>query len=203
MPERTRTFIAIEVPGALFPRLRRLQQEVSTEIPGVGWTTALPFHITLAFLGDVDVTDLKEVCLATAETARAFHRFEIQLQGIGVFPAPERPRVVWAGVTGTGLDTLRALQHEVASTVARLRYPTDARPFHPHVTLGRFNPRRPAGPDLPRQVNRALNRFASWRAGPFRVDETAVFSSTTTSGGSVYAALGRAALDRPKVDRSA
>ncbi len=53
MPECTRTFIAIAVPDAVERELARLQDALAPEVPGCRWTSALPFHVTLAFLGDV------------------------------------------------------------------------------------------------------------------------------------------------------
>lgn len=194
MPSTTRTFIAVSVPEALAARLRRLQQQLSGELPGVRLSVIPPFHVTLAFLGDVDHVDLADVCRAAAAEAANFGKFELKLEGLGVFPNAARPRVLWAGVTGPGLDTLCALQSALAGAAARLKYPTDGKPFHPHVTLGRFLPRRGADPSGERALTQALNRYKTWHAGPFPVTEAVTFASTQTPDGAAYAPLGRAPL---------
>ena len=53
MPDTTRTFVAVAVPPSLTPRLERLQTELAGEVPEARWAATPPFHVTLAFLGDV------------------------------------------------------------------------------------------------------------------------------------------------------
>ena len=66
MPECTRVFIAIAVPEPLERELARLQAELAPAVPGCRWASALPFHLTLAFLGDVPDSDLSAICQVVA-----------------------------------------------------------------------------------------------------------------------------------------
>ena len=204
MPDSTRTFVALAVPQTLEPRLTRLRSQLADELPAVRWAES-PFHLTIAFLGDVSHTDLSRVCSAIGGAASAFGPMELSLAGVGVFPNPERPRVIWAGVTGPGLDTLTALQAAVAEATARAGYPSDAQPFHPHVTLGRFKtvPRGGGkagqpGPPIsaldPADLLDSFHRRRRWSAGPFTVTEVVTYSSNLTREGPDYAALARARL---------
>lgn len=191
MPSTNRTFLAVAVPGALDLKLSRLQAQLAGEVPEGRWSVALPFHITLAFLGDVDNTDLNAFCRAAAEAAAPVGRFELKLQGIGAFPNPARPRVVWAGVGGAGLGALGELHATLVAAVARMNYPADTRSaFLPHVTLGRFGFGRKPAHDLTPLVN----HYKTWHAGPFSVSEAVVFASAGGRDGPSYAALGRAPL---------
>jgi 2'-5' RNA ligase len=196
MPETTRTFLAVAVPAALETRLRRLQQQVAAELPGLRLAETAPFHVTLTFLGDVDNADLNALCRASAEAAEAFVPFELKLDGLGVFPNAHRPRVVWAGVTGAGVETLTALQAALAESSARLRYPADGKAYHPHVTLARFPPGRKGGhePADERTLNHLLSHYKTWHAGPFGVTEAVVFSSSPGRDGPTYTPLARAPL---------
>ena len=106
MRETTRTFIAIPVPESVGERLARLQAELSPEVPGCRWTASSPLHITLAFLGDVRNRDLNDLCLAVAAAAEPFPRFDLEVTGLGAFPSPRKPRVVWAGATAPDLAPL-------------------------------------------------------------------------------------------------
>jgi 2'-5' RNA ligase len=190
MPDTTRTFLAVAVPDDLNTKLNRLQQQLAGEVPEARWAMIPPFHATLAFLGDVVDADLPAVCRAAADAVAGFGPFELTLEGIGAFPSPARPRVVWAGVAGAGLDALRQVQAAVAEAVAEAHYPTDDKPFHPHVTLGRLKPGRGPGCDLTRLVN----HYKTWHAGPFAVPEVVTFASTLTREGPAYAPLARARL---------
>jgi 2'-5' RNA ligase len=200
MPDTTRTFIAVAVPAALAPQLVRLQKGLAPHVPEARWVAAQPFHVTLAFLGDVPHADLNAVCLAAAKAAAPFEPFELELTGVGAFPEVTRPRVIWTAVGGPGLDTLKALQAEIAGAVARAGYPTDSRPFSPHVTLGRVETGgRRRGPRPPaRDLSPVVERSLGWSAGPFPVTEAVTFGSTLTRDGPVYAPLGRAPLGARK-----
>ena len=70
MPECTRVFIAIAIPEPLERELARLQAELAPAVPGCRWTSALPFHLTLAFLGDVPNSDLSAICQVVAASRR-------------------------------------------------------------------------------------------------------------------------------------
>ena len=139
MPDTTRTFIAVAVPATLELKLTRLQAQLAGEAPEVRWEVALPFHVTLAFLGDVDHADLNAVCLAVAEAAAAVRAVRAEARRPRRLPRRRPP----AGRSGRASAApawrpLNALQAAVAAAVARLDYRPEARPFHPHVTLGRF-----------------------------------------------------------------
>ena len=55
--------------------------------------------------------------------------------GFGAFPGFERPRVIWAGLEPD--PALDVLQHRVEQEFVPLGFPTESRPFRPHLTLGR------------------------------------------------------------------
>jgi 2'-5' RNA ligase len=203
MADTTRTFVAVAVPHALSPRLSRLQVDLADDLPAVRWVDTPPFHVTLAFLGDVPHADLARVCRAVGEAAADFAPMELALEGLGVFPNPERPRVIWSSLTGPDLESLTALQGAVAAAVAAAGYPADSQPFHPHVTLGRFKTAPRGGgkgsragpaPAPLSDLTKALHRRRRWSAGPFAVNEVVTFSSNLTREGPVYAPLSRARL---------
>jgi RNA 2',3'-cyclic 3'-phosphodiesterase len=188
MARTTRTFIAVEIPGKLGHKLARLQSLLAPEVPGARWVEPTQFHVTLAFLGNVDDTDLNPVCKAVAEAASGFGPMTLRLEGLGAFPDPKRPRNLWVGMTGPGVETLVAFQKKVASAARQAGYPPDDQHFHPHVTLGRLKPGKGPSPDLTPQIN----HYRTWAAGSFDATEAVTFASTLTSESPVYAPLGRA-----------
>jgi 2'-5' RNA ligase len=188
----TRTFIAVAVPDSAGHKLTRLQTLLAPDLPGTRWTATLPFHLTLAFLGDVADTDLNEVCLAAAKAAAPLAPFELRIEGLGAFPQPTRPRVIWVGVTGPGVEALAILQKSLVDAVRRVGYLPDEERFHPHVSLGRVKSGRPRGPSP--DMTPLVRHYATWSPGSLRVAEAVVFASTLTPEGPVYAPLGRAPL---------
>jgi 2'-5' RNA ligase len=197
MAHTTRTFVAVPIPANLGEKLVRLQDLLAAEVSGARWVDRSHFHVTLAFLGDVPDADLNTVCTAVSDAAVGFEPLELRLAGLGVFPNPKKPGVLWVGLSGPGLDSLAALQREVADAVRRAGYPPDDR-FHPHATLGRLKSGR--GPA--RDLTPLLNHYRTWAAGSFTASECVTFASTLAPEGPVYAPLGRAPLEGRKTGRS-
>lgn len=198
MRETTRTFIAIPIPEAVGRKLAGWQKALAPEIPGCRWVDAQPLHITLAFLGDVANRDLNDLCLAVAAAAAPSGRFELDVKGLGAFPSPERPRVLWAGITAEDLGPLAALRESVVRAATASGYRPDDPRFHPHVTLGRLRSDRGRPCDLTEIVGREQARAA----GSFPVVEVVTYASTLGPRGADYAPLNRARLKGKKTDAS-
>lgn len=185
----TRTFVAVAVPEALNAKLTRLQSLLAPELPAVRWAVVKPFHLTLAFLGDVDDSELNQVCRTVEEVAADFPPFDLRIESLGVFPSATQPRVIWVGLSGPGMAVLQDARAKLASSLTAAGYPCDDE-FNPHITLGRIKRKR----DEPVDLTRSLNHFRTWSAGSFNVSELVTFASTLTSEGPDYAPLARASL---------
>lgn len=196
MGKTTRTFIALPVPSALGEKLTRLQSLLAPKIPHARWTSNLPFHMTLAFLGDVPDNDLDTVCKAVAEASLPFSCFELRLEGVGAFPNLARPRVLWSGLTAADLTPLLELQKSIVKRVTDAGYRPDDQRFTPHVTLGRIRSDR-RGQNSP-DLSTILQPHLTWSAGTFLVGEVITFASTLTPEGPAYAQLARAPLSGKK-----
>lgn len=192
--QTTRTFVAASVPDALESKLTRLQSLVASTVPDVRWSTVLPFHVTLAFLGDVRNTDLNAVCLAVNAGVKRIGPLELRIERLGLFGSPERPRTLWVGLGGGQIAALADLRTAVAAAAAAAGYPSGEEAFEPHITLGRFPRRFPHASEL----SAALNHFRTWSAGSFTLREVVTFASTLTPQGPVYAPLARAPLGAGK-----
>lgn len=89
------------------------------------------WHVTLAFLGEVDdparlTGPLAQVCAATPA-------LRLQLAGSGTFG---RSGPVWVGVEGD-VEQLSALAGGVAAACRSAGVPVEHRPYRPHLTVGR------------------------------------------------------------------
>jgi RNA 2',3'-cyclic 3'-phosphodiesterase len=198
MRETTRTFIAIPLPDPVGQQLAGWQRELAPEIPGCRWVESQPFHITLAFLGDVPNRDLNDLCLSVAAAVEPFGRLDLRVEALGAFPSPARPRVVWAGITSDDLGPLGELRKAVVRAATQSGYRPDDPRFHPHVTLGRIRSDRGRPCDLTEIVRREQARSA----GAFPVVEVVTYASALGPKGATYAPLNRARLKGKKTDGS-
>ena len=115
------------------------------------WTALPTWHLTLAFLGQVEAEALPELSAGLDAAVAEHSAFELRLAGAGRFG----DRALWAGVDG---DTraLGRLAESVSAAVRRVGIDLDDRPFQGHLTLARSSTprsaesarRRPGGPDL-------------------------------------------------------
>ena len=146
----------------------------------VKWVSGDGIHVTLKFLGDVEDEREGDLVAALRRAAVGARALSLALEGFGAFPDPERPRVVWAGIAPE--PALEILQHRVEQEFAPLGFPTEARAFRPHVTLGRAA--RDARPRDFAGFAEALGGLAFTRTA--LVGALDLMRSTLQPGGAVY-----------------
>ena len=159
------------------------------------WTPNENWHVTLAFLGDVDdaaapaiaaafhtvknrAVLVEESVLGRAPLAQPLTQFSLHLSTIGAFPNPRRPRVLWVG----GVEQ----EPQFEASALALRRAFEPLGFHfddaplAHVTIGRTTGSAPllmpqlAAPHLMSVTRLAL--FESVRApAGVRYEEREVF----------------------------
>ena len=118
---------------------RRLAAAVDFLRPSVNdvaWVAPDNFHLTLKFLGPVDSERIATLTEALTSAAAACTPFKLELGGLGAYPSPARPRVLWAGLA-TGAAPAAAVAMRIDEALAELGFKREARAFSPHVTLGR------------------------------------------------------------------
>ncbi len=187
MASPLRTFIALEIPDGVRAAAAKLIERLRSQGAKVTWTAPENLHVTLKFLGDVDVTSVAAVCDAVARATEAISPFRVSFAGAGAFPDIARPRVLWLGVD-EGVEPLVFLHSQIEEQLAELTFPFDGRRFAPHVTLGRV---RGPGSALTEQ----LETDANLKAGDMLVEEVIIYSSELTPDGPFYMPMGRAPLN--------
>jgi 2'-5' RNA ligase len=186
---RLRTFLALDLGPALRQRCLDLQTALAREVDGVRWVEPENLHVTLLFLGEVDEREIAEVCRAATRVGMATAAFTLELRGVGCFPHPRRPRVVWAGLAAGRAETV-ALHDALELELLELGcYRREERQYTPHVTLGRVKGERAVASLAPQ-----MDRHAGWSGGAVAVRELLILSSELGRDGSRYTVLGRAAL---------
>ena len=158
-----RLFVALELAEGLQDELA----ELCHGLPSARWTEAGDFHLTLAFLGDVDGPRFEAV--REGLNSVRHDPFELRLSGTGHFPPRGAPKVLWAGVEPD--EAVRELAGRVERCLRRLGVPTERRRYVPHVTLARLR-----GTPLPELLH-FLERHALWRAAARPVTDFQLFSS--------------------------
>jgi 2'-5' RNA ligase len=158
----------------------RIAQRRLAGIDGVVWTKEENFHLTLAFLGEIDADGLRSSRERLAHVA--FEPATIRIEGLSAFPSASRARVLWAGIAGGG----RWLR-DLASALQPSCDANEAEPFVPHVTIGRAHRSRDA-----LDVASAIEGVSgSVHSKPFVAAPVVLYESVRTEQGSRYLEIAR------------
>jgi 2'-5' RNA ligase len=188
-----RTFIAVELDDELRMNLGLLQDLLRGQVPrrAVRWVRPEGIHLTLKFLGDTPAAIVGDVKLALARAAATVPPFQITMGGLGCFPSAHRPRVVWVGLQeATG--ALIRLRDAVEAEVSPLGFPTERRPFRPHLTLGRVQ--RGASKSQVREIGQAVAASVTGTVDEMAVRAVSYIKSELRPTGAVYSTLCEAML---------
>lgn len=188
MGEQIRTFIAIELDGAIHRALVNVQMRLKHDPAArlVRWVAPENIHVTLKFMGDVDADQMPALMHAIADACTATPPFALSIAGIGAFPNTRRPNVVWVGASGQ-IDVAAQLAQKIDNACAALGFPRETRPFSPHLTLGRVKQDVP--PSARASIGAMIDAAKVGALSELRVENVSVMKSELRPTGSVYTRL--------------
>lgn len=166
-----RLFVGMTPPEEALAHAAGAVDRIIPTAPDMRWVPLERWHVTLAFLGDVDQDRLPKLTEALDAVARGHEPLRgLSLSGAGTFPG-----ALWLGVSAaerhSPADRLaRAVQRAMRSAGASV----ERRPWHAHLTVARWQPsvvhaqrvassarealRDYAGPEFD------IDRFTLWRS---------------------------------------
>lgn len=183
-----RVFIALPVPEAVVARVRPAVAPLRERWPELRWTNPAGWHLTLAFLGEVE-TEVVTALEAQVRTAVAEHPSVLARLPGHAEAAPGRRGIVWIPVEGEGLAPLAETVRDACDAAGA--EPDRRHAFSGHLTLCRV-PRRSVrnAAGLARTVAAAYDGPAvQWQA-----PEVVVTQSVQSADGAQYVALERIPL---------
>ncbi len=130
-----RAFVAVFPPPEVREALRRAALALPSS-DSFRLTAPGKIHLTLKFLGEVPEEALDRAKEYLGRAREGYEPFEVTTSGFGVFPSERRARILWAGV-GEGSERLRDLARDVEGALEAAGFEREARPYVPHMTLGR------------------------------------------------------------------
>lgn len=172
-----RLFVALDLPAQVRRRLAAWADAAAP--PAVRRVAPDNLHVTLAFLG---TRDEDEAAAAGQAIARCGRRLEALHVGQALWLPPRRPGVLTVALHPD--DRLCELQADVVAALERaIGFEPEARPFRPHVTVGRVA----RGTRI--DTRRALEPPAPSMA--FEPPALTLYRSHTGAGGARYEPLER------------
>ncbi len=181
MAGTVRTFFAVEVAAEIQAALVALKRDLARADAAVRWVRDEGLHATLKFLGAVPERTLPAVHAAAVACAHPVPVLSAHVRGLGIFPSPARPRVIWVGLECEGLGALAAA---LDTALAPLGYAPERRAFTAHITLGRVNGTAGWAP-----LEAMLERHWHDDFGSCRIGELIGYRSDLRPGGALYTKL--------------
>ena len=185
--ETIRAFAAIRVSSQVTEELKATRDRIADLLPEDIYAKFRPetagFHITLRFLGDVTLDQVKALGIRDPVTDLSSKRLEqpcnLALGRLGMFQEEGPPMILKCGVLGD-VPALRSLQAEIDQRADEAGVLPAQFPFNPHITLGRFRDLNDAeGEAARRAMRRALDPGSvAWTA-----NTVSVLKSVRLSGG--------------------
>ena len=171
-----RTFVAIEVSDKdVLNSIHKIQTELNIKAKPVELHN---MHFTVQFLGDVSEDMVRKI--SDALNSIEFSAFSISFMGVGVFPKPSFPRVIWIG-TNDGINELEKLAEMIRTKLSQIGFHPDKK-FKPHVTIFRVKNKIEG-------ISDKLERFSSYYFGKQTVSEIKLKKSELTPNGPIYTDL--------------
>jgi 2'-5' RNA ligase len=158
-----RLFVAIAPPPAVLDELDALVDPLRARQQDLRWTNREAWHVTLAFLGQVDEPTAARLLPRLEHAARYHHHIRLAFSGAGAFPAADRANVLWSGLSGD-CGALARLAESVAAgaSSAGTPPPDKGRSFQPHLTLARCR--------MPANVTDLVAALAGYQGQPWTAD---------------------------------
>jgi len=161
--ETMRLFVAIAPPAGVLDELEELAAPFRLTRQDLRWTNRSAWHVTLAFLGEMQEAKLDDLLPRLERAARRHCEIGLAFAGAGAFPVPKRANVLWSGLAGDQ----RALASLAASVAAGARRagappPDKGRRFQPHLTLARCR--------LPADVTGIVAELAGYQGQEWQAD---------------------------------
>jgi 2'-5' RNA ligase len=171
-----RTFVAIEVNDQdILNSIGQVQSELNIKAKPVELHN---MHFTVQFLGEVSEEMIRKI--SDVLSSLEFSPFLINFMGIGVFPKPNFPRVIWIGAN-EGVNELEKLAEMIRTKLSHLGFRPDKK-FKPHITIFRVK-------NKIEDISNKLEKFSSYSFGKQLICEIKFKKSELTPNGPIYTDL--------------
>jgi 2'-5' RNA ligase len=131
-------FVAITPSVLALSELERVVAPLRASRPELRWASPESWHVTLAFLGEVNEKATPRLERKLGNAAARHRAVGLRTASGGAFPTAPRARVLWTGLEGD-MDALDKIARSVdgAARHANVPPPDAGRRFRPHITLAR------------------------------------------------------------------
>jgi len=170
---KMRCFISLGIEDRLKQNIFEIQRKF--KFPGVKLVDKNLLHITVKFLGSIDLREVNSIISYLDEIKQK--AFKVHARSIGVFPSKNNIRVIWIGIYS---ETLIDLVKEIYSD---LNWDFE---FKPHITIARIK----NTPQLNKKsILKNIEYLRNCSVGEFWIKDIKLLESKLTSAGPIYSVV--------------
>lgn len=130
-----RTFIAVDFSDEVKKEILEIQRRLRENAVSGRWKYSGNFHLTLKFLGEVELRSIDKINRILDEICAVQKPFVLKPSQLGQFKGNGCCRVVWLGMEGE-TAALAKLQKSIDSELEKIGFEKEKRDYKPHVTIG-------------------------------------------------------------------
>jgi 2'-5' RNA ligase len=182
MPESIRSFLAFDIESdTVLKRLVTAQRQLVQTGADLKIVVPHNIHITIRFLGNIAPAMVEKIFEEMKQVK--FASFTVQIKGLGAFPNPRYPRVVWAGII-EGTEHIKSVFSQIEPKLRGLGFTPDHKGFSPHLTIARVRSGRNK-----QKLTAFLTENANYEFGALDAKCLRLKKSTLTPKGPIYSTL--------------
>jgi 2'-5' RNA ligase len=187
---KQKIFIALNLGIAPTRAVAEVVEAVRREVAPLGWRVAwVPaanLHVTVKYLGWTRPETVEAIADRLRKLVGGRAPVELRARGLGAFPGPSSPRVIWVGLDGD-LAALERLAADVDAAMSELGFTKEERAFRAHVTIGRVKEGKGS-------LTEIIAKYADRDCGTSTIRELVVYESKVRAQGAEYLARARVPL---------
>jgi 2'-5' RNA ligase len=181
--ERKRIFFAVDLDHQMNEKIIEFEGQLRHRLKHarILWSPLENLHVTLKFLGSVEVDRIDSLVQAVGHATHGFEPFQVIAQGLGGFPNEDRARIIWVGIEDpeSSLLTLATLLDE---KLTQFGFGPEERVYRPHLTIGRVKERSV-------RLREANQLVPTVEFGSTRIEAIHLYESMTRPAGAIYQKL--------------
>lgn len=182
--ETIRAFLAVDMPDEIRTLAAETGERLLAREKGLKIVRPENYHVTLAFIGDVQRDLLDAIDEPITRLAEGISVIDVQFSQIGTFPS-----VIFLK-TSEGEQELARLSKGVRDILAQNEIPCDSKPFKGHLTIARSRNRKMKAKEFLKSY--AFDARFDIR---FEISSFSLIQSELTSAGPIYTILKQYYLD--------
>lgn len=175
---KNRLFIAVDIPEGIKKYLYEIGDSLSREDKDIKKVPYHNIHITLKFLGNVNLNKIEKVKHAVKKTAENFNSFNYMIaRKLSAFSSFKNARIVFVDIT-VGGNKLIEICSSLEDNLSKIKIRREKRKFIPHITIARIREKK--------NIEKLFRDLKLDSTGLVRCCKLTLFESKLKPGGAEY-----------------